>query len=419
MMRAATETHLGESDQQLASYMLKRLTEFGGRDAPNVRVWTSPRSFIGGDILVGARTPSGAQHCLVADFTGHGLAAAIAAVPIAESFLAMTRKGFGMRRILQELNRRTRDLLPRWVFCAAGMVAVDPSGRSAEVFNAGLPGILLAGANGAYRRVPSFHPPLGVLEALTESPRNFSMGEGDRIYAYTDGLVEASNASNEQFGEDRVVAALTGDPSGGLDTVRAAYSSFLGDAEGHDDTAAMEIRCEPAGSVSVPTYNDHDERGGTWKMCFELAYDSIRSSDPVPQIAGVLNEYRGLARHRETITVILTELFANAVDHGLLGLDSGLKKDADGFALYYDEREKRLQALDRGWVRITLENTPLPSGGRLRIHCEDSGDGFSVGAPDGGESALFGRGLKLVRELSAGLRFQTGTSNVVVEYVWS
>jgi two-component sensor histidine kinase len=42
-------------------------------------------------------------------------------------------------------------------------------------------------------------------------------------------------------------------------------------------------------------------------------------------------EIQGLIEHRESIFLIVTELFANALEHGLLGLDSKMKQSADGF----------------------------------------------------------------------------------------
>jgi len=58
------------------------------------------------------------MHILLGDFTGHGLSAAIGAMPLAEVFYSMTARGFNLRDILVELNSKLRRIL-RWGFSAA------------------------------------------------------------------------------------------------------------------------------------------------------------------------------------------------------------------------------------------------------------------------------------------------------------
>jgi hypothetical protein len=51
--------------------------------------------------------------------------------------------------------------------------------------------------------------------------------------------------------------------------------------------------------------------------------------------------------HRERIYMVLAELFFNALDHGLLKLDSRLKETPQGFGEYYSQRTKRLADLQK------------------------------------------------------------------------
>jgi hypothetical protein len=60
---------------------------------------------------------------------------------------------------------------------------------------------------------------------------------------------------------------------------------------------------------------------------------------------------------------VLAELYSNALEHGLMGLDSRLKCDAEGFARYYAERRERLQNLSHGFVRFHLDLAPHGDGG--------------------------------------------------------
>lgn len=62
----------------------------------------------------------------------------------------------------------------------------------------------------------------------------------------------------------------------------------------------------------------------------------------------------------------------------MLGLDSRLKRDAQGFAAYYRERNERLAQVNSGYVRVHLNVVPAGEGGCLTLRIEDSGPGFDV-----------------------------------------
>ncbi len=56
---------------------------------------------------------------------------------------------------------------------------------------------------------------------------------------------------------------------------------------------------------------------------------------------------------------VLSELFANAIEHGLLKLDSSLKDDPDGFLTFYQQREECMEELDEHlWVKLDIDYNP-------------------------------------------------------------
>ena len=101
---------------------------------------------------------------------------------------------------------------------------------------------------------------------------------------------------------------------------------------------------------------------------------TLRTLDPLPQIMQMLMALQGLHEHRERLYTILAELFANALEHGLLSLDSGLKH-TPRFSLP-TPREQSLVALDHGWIKILLTHTAMGTVGQLTLRIEDSGPGF-------------------------------------------
>ena len=124
----------------------------------------------------------------------------------------------------------------------------------------------------------------------------------------------------------------------------------------------------------------------------------------------------GLRARAGALFTVLSELYSNALEHGLLRLDSAWKQDSDGFALYYQERSARLQALEDGWICLTIDHRPDGhAGGELVLTCEDSGDGFSS-VCSGADYA--GRGLALVAALADELAFSEQGSRVRVVFRW-
>ncbi len=160
----------------------------------------------------------------------------------------------------------------------------------------------------------------------------------------------------------------------------------------------------------------------SWKMVTELKPDSLRTGDPLPLVTRILVEDKRLSRHKENVYMILAELFSNALEYGLLGLDAKLKTDAEGFDRYYIAREKALADLKEGSIKIDLEHLSEHEGGKLVVCIEDSGPGFDYHKipPSLGENiTLGGRGIPLLRSLCQELVYQGSGNRVEAIYVWS
>jgi hypothetical protein len=159
----------------------------------------------------------------------------------------------------------------------------------------------------------------------------------------------------------------------------------------------------------------------TWKLDIEMQADTLRTTDPLPFLIQMVTGIQGTDTHRAEIFTILSELYNNAFDHGILGLDSGLKQTSEGFMQYYMEREERMASLDEGRVKLSISHEPYEDGGRLSLYLEDSGAGFDYN----GKSVELtntvkhsGRGIPLVYTLCEDLEYQ-GDGNVVeAKYVW-
>lgn len=416
------------SEHESAEKVLAKMSQRGCLESPGIRYLLSPMSIFNGDLLLAARRPAGGLRLMLGDFAGHGLSAAIGAMPAAEVFYEMTSKGYALSDLVGEINGKLKTILPTGLFMAAALLDVDPETRTLSLWNGGLPDILLQHAREP-RRLASRHLPLGVADSrqLNRSVEIVPFPAAGRLLLYTDGLLDACNAAGERFGEARLAQVVQANraPARLYDDVAAAVGEFRQGVERSDDLTLVEIDGDAIGALvpdEAATGLMASRTAAAWSVAVDLDVKVLRETDPLPAIVQMLTELQGLQAHKERLYIVLGELLTNALDHGLLRMDSRLKRDPSGFVQYYAERAAALALLREGLIRVEAENHPEGAGGRLTIRVIDSGDGFDHRAqlaPLAANLAHSGRGLALVRSLCASLVYRGNGNQAEAVYAWS
>ena len=193
-----------------------------------------------------------------------------------------------------------------------------------------------------------------------------------------------------------------------------------------DDITAVEILCDASlmeasvADEAAASRGAHHARNG-WHLNLTLHGPQLAVIDPVPLLMNQVQELAGVDSRQSALFTILTELFVNALDHGLLQLDSNLKAESNGFENYMNERTRRLAELRHGWVSIVVSAPPDERAGIIDIVVSDSGDGFDVDGyyqASANTLSAHGRGLALVRALCHKLEHEQGGALVKVSYAW-
>ncbi|MDX1250759.1 MAG: SpoIIE family protein phosphatase [Gammaproteobacteria bacterium] len=426
-------------EQEVVRTVFSNIVHSGSLNEPCIKFLISPMALFNGDLLLAARQPSGAMRIMLADFTGHGLSAAVGAMPTADIFYRMTAKGFSISDVISEINRKLRKILPSGLFCAACLIDIDNNEKKFSVWNGGVPDVLVRSSGGGVRqRYVSRHLPLGVVnnDRLDATVEIGEIANGDRIYLYTDGVIEAWNKQGEMFGQERLEAYLARgrNSSAMFDDIREGLIDFIGVQSQADDITLMEVVCDdvvvPDHSGAICVVPDDMEDGAesrpaahpmAWRSSLEMDSDILKNFDPLPLLLHMVMEIQGLEDHREHLYMILAELYSNALDHGLLGLDSSLKFTPHGFSEYYMMREKALASLRQGRIKVGLKHILADGGGKLVIRLEDSGLGFDyrkqmLRLEENTTSS--GRGITLVRSLCCHVEYY-GMGNIVeAVYHW-
>lgn len=156
-----------------------------------------------------------------------------------------------------------------------------------------------------------------------------------------------------------------------------------------------------------------------WELQLTLTARKLKRVD-IPQVVLQMVEQIEVSDEKlsSRLFLVLSELLNNALDHGLLRLDSALKDSRDGIEHYYEERAARLEKLDSGEIWLRLCKLSDPAQQCLRIDVCDSGSGFDhsevLFRMSGAENARHGRGIALVKHMGGILTYRGNGSEVHV-----
>ncbi|MFV8833635.1 fused response regulator/phosphatase [Aquisalimonas sp.] len=388
-----------EIDQWIAREVMQRATATPLLQRDGVRFCYWPAEILSGDMLLAAESPEGRSFFMLGDFTGHGIAASIGTVPTADLFHREVARGVDARELLNSVNTKLHQYLPPNLFMAAVLLVYDHHRGRFEIWNGGMPDVLYRTDDGTLHRVESSHLPLGVQGHMDTCEITRLDAESgtfpDRVWVLSDGAQEARNGAGEEYGQARAEAALL---AGGLAQVEEELRTFQ--AVTGDDVTMLELRPEVAAERDPDIAAE--QAGPEWSFSMELDAAALRGTSPLQPIAdGVAQMERMGEDERQRFLTVMAELYSNALEHGVLGLDSSLKTSPDGFTAYYENRCSALSALSSGFLRIQVGRGRDDRGELLRIRVTDSGAGFDYGRLLRDETpvdaSLSGRGIKLLR----------------------
>ncbi|MCJ8314329.1 MAG: fused response regulator/phosphatase [Saccharospirillaceae bacterium] len=433
MMNQMIQEHAQQMvvEQKVAKKIFDNVAHLGCLDSDNIQYSLSPLSVFNGDIVLAERKPDGGMYIFIGDFTGHGLPAAIGAMPLAEIFYGMTKKGFSIHEILTEINTKLTRILPVQFFCCAAMVDLDFVEKTARIFVGGLPALYLwREKSKTFDKIDSSSVPLGVMSRENFKPdiQDIPMYDNDRIFLWSDGIIESRAKDGEMFGEERLENLFNqGKHQDELfNFILDNVDQFMLGGERDDDITLVSAQMVDIESLSDDVVVEKNkELGGPleWSLHYELQSQSLRVFNPLPLVLQIVTEVDGLKNFSGQLYTLLAELYSNALEHGVLGLDSNLKTSGEGFAKYYSLRKERLDSLTTGFIRVILSHEPLNDGkgGRLRISFEDSGPGFNFQKMLKNEHKIdgyCGRGLPLIRTICEEFYYEGVGNKVNAVVVW-
>ncbi len=165
---------------------------------------------VGGDFYDFIPIPPDKWGIVIADVSGKGVPAAL--------FMALSRTcvraNVAGNSTACEAIRRANDLITQdaesGMFVTLFYAVLDPKRKHLNYVNAGHnPPLLLQGSAGNVILLEASGIALGVMDDIELEEKELELASNDIVVLYTDGVTEAINEKEEQFGEERLTAVIT------------------------------------------------------------------------------------------------------------------------------------------------------------------------------------------------------------------
>jgi serine phosphatase RsbU (regulator of sigma subunit) len=195
-----------------------------------------------------AALPSQRLLLAVADVAGKSVPAALLMATFQASLHTLATASKALPDLVEGLNGYAcAHSLEGLRFTTAFLADLEPAARDLTYVNAGHNPPILRRASGQIERLEAGGLPLGIARGARHNYGNTTLNSGDLLVIFTDGVVEAENATGEQYGEPRLLQLLsspTGDSArDDLSRLMASMDAFVGAARQHDDITCLVLRC--------------------------------------------------------------------------------------------------------------------------------------------------------------------------------
>lgn len=207
----------------------------------------TPAKEVGGDFYDFFLIDDDHLGLVMADVSGKGVPAAL--------FMMMSKilvnnyamMGGSPSKVLEQVNNAICKNNEEDMFVSVWFGILTISTGQVVAANAGHEYPILRKADGEFEILKDPHGlVVGGMEDMTYKEYEFTLEKGGTLFLYTDGVAEATDAKNEQFGMDRILETLNREPDAAprriLETMQSAVEDFVGEAPQFDDLTMMALK---------------------------------------------------------------------------------------------------------------------------------------------------------------------------------
>jgi phosphoserine phosphatase RsbU/P len=211
-----------------------------------------PALGVGGDYYDFIDLPEGRLGVAIGDVSGKGIPAALLMAALRASLRGQTiGRPQALAELMANLNRLIYDASPSNRYATFFYAEYEPVTRRLSYVNAGhnAPMVFQPSRDGAPLRLTTGGPVIGLLPDVAFEQGELTLEPGDVIVAFTDGISEAMDGADEEWGEERLATAVRGCARSPASTMIAqlfaAADAFVAGASQHDDMTLVVARVVP------------------------------------------------------------------------------------------------------------------------------------------------------------------------------
>ena len=210
------------------------------------------------DVLPIGAPGSGRYLLAVADVAGKSLPAALLMATFQASLHTLTGSCDSLIPLVEGVNLYAcKHSRGGQRFTTAFLAILNINSGELVFCNSGHNAPMLRRASGAIERLEAGGLPLGIMPNAHYDCGTVTVAPGDALVVFTDGVVEANNDREEEFGEDRLIPIVQDSGASRavdfIQTLTLEINRFVGQARQHDDITCLVIRREAAPVAPVPT----------------------------------------------------------------------------------------------------------------------------------------------------------------------
>lgn len=163
---------------------------------------------VGGDYYGFFPYPDGRIVLALGDVSGKGMPAALMVMALQARLEVLTADPADLAGLVARLNKITCANCPSNRFVTFFIARADPATGALGFANAGHNPPIVVRASGEFETLEGGGPVLGILPIAPYSEQRTELGKGDVLVIYSDGVTEATNPADEEFGETRLIEVV-------------------------------------------------------------------------------------------------------------------------------------------------------------------------------------------------------------------
>jgi len=185
----------------------------------------------------------------IADVAGKSIPAAMLMATFQASLKTLSTAQVPLAELASNMNRYACSNSQGGLrFTTAILAEYDAANRSFHYINAGHNNPILRRADGRIERLDVGGLPFGIMPEVKYDTATVTLAPGDWLVIFTDGLVEAINARDEEYGEMRLLSAIeagkSSEPNEMLRRLMSELDFFVGNTPQHDDVTCLLLKSE-------------------------------------------------------------------------------------------------------------------------------------------------------------------------------